>query len=105
MKQYVKHEAKWDANNPVAIFSRERLNRGCLKISAAICIGGGKINEGDLLESNYLSTDTIKVYKVTSIERFTPKGHWIIPNENIGVIANLEPFIGNIEDYLYNASN
>ena len=66
---------------------------------------GGKINEGDLLESNYLSTDTIKVYKVTSIERFTPKGHWIIPNENIGVIANLEPFTGNIEDYLDNTSN
>ena len=43
MKQYVKHEAKWDANNPVAIFSRDRLNRGCLKISAAICIGGAKL--------------------------------------------------------------
>lgn len=42
MKQYVKHESRWDANNPVAIFNKERSGNGCLKISAAICIGGGQ---------------------------------------------------------------
>lgn len=102
MRQYIKHVAAWDASNPVAIFSKQHVGNGKLQITAAICIGGGKVEEGDLIESlGYLANQNIKVYKVTSIsERFTPEGHWIIPNENIGVIATLEPFVSDIETYL-----
>lgn len=104
MHQYIKHEARWDASNPVAIYNKQHIGNGNLQITAAICVGGGKIEEGDLIESlAYLANGNIKVYKVVKIvERFTPKGHWIIPNENIGLIATLEPFVYNIEEYLNN---
>lgn len=42
MHQYIKHEAKWDASNPVAIFSKQHVGNGNLQITAAICIGGVK---------------------------------------------------------------
>lgn len=102
MHKYIKHVAAWDASNPVAIFSKQHTGNGNLQITAAICIGGGKVEEGDLIESlGYLANGNIKVYKVSNIsERFTPKGHWIIPNEDIGFIATLEPFVSDIETYL-----
>lgn len=41
MHKYIEHSYRWDASNPVALFSKKRIGNGEIKINGAISVQGG----------------------------------------------------------------
>lgn len=88
------HNSWFDDSNPVNIHKVTVISHDKREIVAVIKKGDHIVQVNDIIESMYIGRNHFAhKWIVTEIkERFTPKGHFIIDPENIGLIAVVEPY-------------